>query len=265
MLNKEPFQKGLKKSSKSFKEERTTSGLNFFIGVLIIIIVVTLIWGGLTYFGYIPNYFGIGFLCPASEIPSENYPPGKIYYAKPVIYLYPTTSQITEVKLDFKGKIIADDPDYDYSLRGWKVEAFPDGRLINQKDNREYSYLFWEGLPDKPVNYDLSKGFVVKGEDTKEFLENTLSKIGLTPKEYDEFIVYWYPRMKDNKLNLIHFAGKEYTDIAHLTINPKPDSILRVFMVYKPINNQINIQPQAFPKFERKGFTVIEWGGTELQ
>jgi len=86
---------------------------------------------------------------------------------------------------------------------------------------------------------DLTKGFVVRGEDTAIFLQQMLSRMGLTPKEYNEFIVYWYPQMKNNKYNLIHFAGEEYTDLAKLTITPKPDSILRVFMVYKPLEREI--------------------------
>lgn len=183
---------------------------------------------------------------------------------KPVIYLYPETKMDVTVRLDYAGKIIADYPAYDKNINGWKVTAYPDGHLINSVDNKEYSYLFWEGIPNNNINYDLSNGFVVKGENTVEFLQTTLPKLGLTAKEYNEFIVYWYPRMKDNKYNLIHFAEDEYTDVAKLNIIPKPDSILRVFMVFKPLDYNINIIPQIIPEFTRNGFTVIEWGGTEL-
>lgn len=184
--------------------------------------------------------------------------------SKPVIYLYPAEKQKTLVRLDFNGDIIYDYPDYNEKIKGWNVIAYPDGRLINIEDNKEYSYIFWEGTTNK-INYDLTSGFVVKGEDTKIFLQDTLSKIGLTPKEYNEFIVYWYPLMKDNKYNLIHFLGNEYTDVAKLTITPKPDSILRVFMIYKSLNNPIDIKAQEIKQFERKGFTVIEWGGSEIK
>lgn len=183
--------------------------------------------------------------------------------AKPVIYLYPEVAENIQVSLNYKGKIIADYPAYDYSINGWYVTAYPDGKIID-KDGKEFSYLFWEGESYTSMNYDLSTGFVVKGEDTISFLQNTLSKMGLTPKEYNEFIVYWYPKMKDNKYNLIHFAEKEYTDNAPLEITPKPDSILRVFMVYKPLDEYLNIKPQEIKGFERNGFSVIEWGGTKL-
>ena len=187
-----------------------------------------------------------------------------IIHAKPVIYLYPTQIERVRVQLDYKGKLIADYPEYNYDTNGWKVTAHPDGTIINS-DGKEYSYIFWEGIPDKEIDYDLSKGFIVKGEDTVNFLQQTLSKMGLIPKEYNEFIVYWYPKMKDNAYNLIHFAEEEYTDIATLTITPKPDSMLRVFMVYKPLEEPVQIQEQDLKSFERKGFTVVEWGGAELK
>jgi hypothetical protein len=183
---------------------------------------------------------------------------------KPVIYLYPTQTEKVKVQLDYKGELVVDYPEYNYDMKGWEVTAHPDGTIIDS-DGKEYSYIFWEGLPNEEIDYDLSKGFIVKGEDTVNFLQQTLSKMGLIPKEYNEFIVYWYPKMKDNKYNLIRFADEEYTDIAPLTITPEPDSMLRVFMVYKPLEEAIQIQKQDLKTFERKGFTVIEWGGAELK
>lgn len=137
------------------------------------------------------------------------------------------------------------------------------GTLTNLTDGREYSYLYWEGTSD--YEYDMSKGFVVKGSDTEKFLQEKLEYIGLTPREYNEFIVYWLPIMQDNKYNLITFAGKEYEDIAKLEISPKPDSILRVMMVYKPLNKYIEVEAQELKPFVREGFTVVEWGGIEMK
>ena len=104
----------------------------------------------------------------------------------------------------------------------------------------------------------------MRGEDTVGFLQDKLSKLGLTPREYNEFIVYWYPLMKNNPYNLIHFAGREYTETAPLTITPTPDSLLRVFMVYKPLSEKREVTEQTLPSFERTGFTVVEWGGTKI-
>ena len=178
---------------------------------------------------------------------------------KPVIYLYPTEKTDVNVSLNFAGKLTCTYPAYNDS---WNVTANPDGEIINKADGKEYSYLFWEGNSD--TKYDLSKGFVVKGSDSADFLQKKLAYLGLTPKEYNEFIVYWLPKMQDNKYNLITFQGKTYTDSAKLEITPKPDSMLRVFMAYKPLEKSIQIEEQKLTPFERKGFSVIEWGGTKV-
>lgn len=232
--------------------------------IITIVIVLILGWAGLTKAGYIPNFMNIGILCPEST--DFRYENGRNYDnlpvpVKPLIYLYPQEKQDIDVKLNFDGILTSSYPKYDESVQGWKVTAYPDGKIINHADNQEYNYLFWEGKSSTPIDWDFSKGFVVKGEDTREFLQKTLLKIGLTPKEYNEFIVYWYPLLKDNPYNLIHFADEQYTKMAPLAITPKPDSMLRVFMVFKPLDKKIEIEPQVFQPFERKGFTVVEWGG----
>lgn len=66
-------------------------------------------------------------------------------------------------------------------------------------------------------------------------------------------------------MSFSEFQGAMYIDSASLTINPKPDSILRVFMAFKPLKEAIKVEPQKLEPFERKGFTVVEWGGSECQ
>ena len=178
---------------------------------------------------------------------------------KPVIYLYPEQKTAVSVSLDYAGTLTATYPAYE---NGWHVTAEPDGTLYDEAGN-EYSYLFWEG-ESKP-DYDFSKGFCVAGADTADFLHETLAEIGLTPKEYNEFIVYWLPKMQDNPYNLISFQSEAYTDAAKLDIDPTPDSVLRVFMAWKPLHRAQSIEPQTFTSFARDGFTVVEWGGCEVK
>lgn len=180
--------------------------------------------------------------------------------AKPVIYLYPEEETEVSVTLDYNGRLDFTYPEYN---GGWSVTAYPDGRIVNHADGQEYSYLFWEGV--NADNYDFSKGFVVKREDTIAFLQEKLAYMGLLPKEYNEFIVYWAPKMMENPYNLVSFQFERYTDTAKLNVTPEPDSVLRVFMAYKPLKEQINIEPQDLKPFERKGFTVIEWGGGKAE
>lgn len=178
---------------------------------------------------------------------------------KPVIYLYPEQKTAVSVSLDYAGTLTATYPAYE---DGWRVTAEPDGTLYDEAGN-EYSYLFWEG-ESKP-DYDFSKGFCVAGADTADFLRETLAEIGLTPKEYNEFIVYWLPKIQENPYNLISFQSERYTDTAKLDIDPEPDSVLRVFMAWKPLSKLQTIEPQTFTPFARDGFTVVEWGGCEVK
>ncbi len=190
-----------------------------------------------------------------ATMPPSSYPTPE----KPVIYLYPESETEVSVRLDYKGKLTCTYPEYN---DGWAVIAKPDGSLRDISTGREYSYLFWEGIDD--TKYDMTKGFVVKGEDTAEFLQETLAKMGLTPKEYNEFIVYWLPKMQNNPYNLITFQGETYTETAKLIVSPNPDSVLRVFMVYTALDAPIEVEMPEIEVFERKGFTLVEWGGTEI-
>ena len=182
------------------------------------------------------------------------------YSAKPVIYLYPEEPADVTVTLDYAGELTCTYPAYD---DGWTVRAEPDGTL-HAADGREYSYLFWEGIDD--TEYDLSSGYCIAGADTEEFLQQTLEKMGLTPREYNEFIVYWLPRMQDNAYNLITFQTTDYENTAELTITPQPDSVLRVFMVWKPLTEAVEVEtPEEPTGFARNGFAVVEWGGREVR
>lgn len=178
---------------------------------------------------------------------------------KPVIYLYPEQGEEVSVRLDYDGKLTCTYPEYD---NGWHVTAAPDGRITDE-NGQEYNYLYWEGETEQ--EYDFSEGFCVAGEDTAEFLEDALDRLGLTRREANEFIVYWLPRMEQNEYNLISFQSEAYTDHARLSIQPEPDTVIRVFMAYKPVENEQEIPEQTLAAPERSGFAVVEWGGCELR
>lgn len=181
--------------------------------------------------------------------------PAECILAKPVIYLYP--AETTDVTVTLEGvDFMTTYPAYN---GGWHVTAQPDGTITNLADGYEYSYLFWDGTSD--FTPDFSEGFCVKGEDTAEFLRTTLSAMGLTAKEYNEFIVYWLPLMEGNEYNVISFQGENYDSTAKLTVSPEPDSVLRVFMAWYGTDEYTELKPQELSGFNRDGFTVVEWGG----
>ena len=179
---------------------------------------------------------------------------------KPVIYLYPTEEMLVSIALKLNGALTCTYPAY---RNGWEIIARPDGTLTDPVTGRQYYCLYWEGITD--TKYDLSRGFVVADEETAPFLEETLTTLGLTEREANEFIIYWLPRMEGNAYNLITFQTDVYTENAKLTISPKPDSMLRVFMAYQALEEPIEIEAPTIKPFEREGFCVVEWGGAEVE
>lgn len=181
------------------------------------------------------------------------------YTEKPVIYLYPEAETDVTVRLDYAGDLTCTYPAYDCA---WRVAAAPDGTLTDER-GQTYRYLYWEGTDN--VQYDFSEGFCVPGEETAAFLEDALAQLGLTRAEANEFIIYWLPQMEQNAYNLISFQSDAYTDAAKLTITPQPDTLLRVFMAWKPLTSAVEISPQTLTAPERTGFTAVEWGGAKVQ
>ena len=178
---------------------------------------------------------------------------------KPVIYLYPTETQQVSVGLELLGHLTCTYPQYG---DGWTVTAYPDGTLVDEK-GQTYNYLYWEG--ETFARYDLSRGFCVRGEDTAAFLEEALEKLGLTRREANEFIVYWLPQMEKNAYNVIAFQEEAYTESAKLTVEPAPDTCIRVFMAWQASDVYVDLPEQALTAPERTGFTVVEWGGAVVE
>jgi len=145
--------------------------------------------------------------------------------AKPVIYLYPEEQTDVSVQVSFPlgGEFTCTYPDYG---DGWSVTAMPDGTLYDN-DGKKLMY------------------------------------IGLTAREANEFIIYWLPRMKDNPYNIISLYTEEYAECVPLAVSPAPDTQIRVFMTYRASDVPEDIRGQTLPHYERNGFTLVEWGGSE--
>jgi len=191
------------------------------------------------------------------SIEQSNWQPDPYAAYKPVIYLYPKQETKVKVRLDLNGEFTCSYPKYQDS---WDVTAMPDGTLFDENGQR-YNYLYWEG--DIHTQYDFSRGFCVKGEDTAAFLEDALQKLGLTRREANEFIIYWLPQMEKNPYNVISFQNEAYTDAAKLCVEPKPDALIRVYMAWRKAESFVDLLPQELTAVERRGFTVVEWGGGE--
>lgn len=180
---------------------------------------------------------------------------------KPIIYIYPEKEQEITVSVSNPEKLTTTYPKY---TNNWQVTAYPNGDLIDRKTGRKLYALYWEGK--EAIATDMSKGFVIKGEDTASFLEEKLEILGLNEKETEEFIIYWLPKMEHNAYNYIYFqALEEINRYMELKITPKPETLIRVMMEFKALKRPIQIEEQQLTRVERSGYTIVEWGGTEIK
>ena len=183
------------------------------------------------------------------------------YAWKPIIYIYPKEEMDLSIKFKYDKNLTSTYPKYDSD---WNIHVDTSGTIYDYKTNRNYYALYWEGIDN--TKEDFSEGFLVKGEDTAKFLEEKLSIIGLNEREINEFIIFWLPKMENNKYNLVRFrTTEEVNEYMPLEISEQPDTLIRVIMDYKPVDEFISIKEQELVKQEREGYTIVEWGGRELK
>ncbi|HTL80420.1 MAG TPA: hypothetical protein VL651_01880 [Bacteroidia bacterium] len=182
---------------------------------------------------------------------------------KPVIYVYSERTQAVSIQLLLNGKMGYTYPAYN---DGWNFTADPDGNL--RMNGKMYPYLFWEGETNLDyASTNWNEGSIVLKDSLTEFFERTLAEMGMNEKEITDYITYWVPRMQKNDSCYIHFImNEDYDQYAEMNISPKPDSKYQAFMVWTNAEGipDRKLSPQHFKPMQRKGLTVVEWGGTEL-
>ncbi|UKN02375.1 hypothetical protein K6119_02420 [Paracrocinitomix mangrovi] len=231
-----------------------------------------------TIFFYHPKYneivvwkykFKSQHLVEINFITGEKTPPGVIMIQeKPVIYMYSDVDKEVKVKLDESLDLTVTYPIY---KDNWSCKVTKDGLL--SVGDKTYPYLFWEGetreldlMFDYEANY---YGTAINTDSTISYFENTLSDYGLNQREITDFITYWTPRITQYKYAAIDFYIDEQYDqmIGSIDIQPKPDAIRRVYMIFKGFDempSMSNVKSNPIQDFERKGFVVVEWGGSEV-
>lgn len=181
---------------------------------------------------------------------------------KPVVYLYSDKEMQFNLKLKPSGDFIYTHPKH--KPAGWEVKVSENNEL--SVDGKSHDYLFWESNQEVPL-YDKSEGFIIGGDDVIAFLESSLSKLGLNGKEQNDFIAYWGPKLSENQFNYVHFiTAQSYSDqIASYESSEKIDSEIRIFMVFHKTDQLHTVNEQSLQKFERKGLTLVEWGGGDVR
>jgi hypothetical protein len=182
---------------------------------------------------------------------------------KPIIYLYNYDTSNVKVELSRPDAITCSYPKY---TTGWEVYA--DGPKLIAGDKELYSLYYESEAPGLVYeNFNKGDGFLVKGEDAAEFLDEQLSLLGLDYKEREEFIIYWLPKLERNEYNHIYFSLlEEINMIQELTVTPAPTQFIRVNMIFEAVDADYKVNEQKLDKFERNFAerTVVEWGGIEV-
>jgi len=173
---------------------------------------------------------------------------------KPAVYLYPTEQMNVSVKVNVNGKLTYTDPEYN---TGWNVNATPTGIIDNK-----YDYLFYEADLNK---IELpNEGWIVEYGNLKEWFEEYLPKLGLNKKETEQFEEYWLEKLRKAKYYDIRILGDKFlSENMELLIEPKPETLIRLNFYFKPISSKIELKAPEIREVNRKGFTVVEWGGID--
>lgn len=177
---------------------------------------------------------------------------------KPAIYLYPLMKTQVKVKVLTKGIFTYTNPSY--PKEGWEVFANPSG--IIESFGKTYPYLYYESMEKDSDFKKPESGFVVQLGELPNFYSSVLPQLGLSDKESKDFIDYWKKALPKSPYYFIGIVDQSDIDsLEPLEIFPKPDSLLRIRLYFEPLDKKINVLSPLIQKPDRKGFTVVEWGG----
>jgi len=176
--------------------------------------------------------------------------------AKPVVYLYPQVPTVISVKVG--ADVTMSDPEY--PAGGWQNVLAQSNGQLSYKD-KAYESLFWEGTGygSYPA---ITSGTVVKHDDAAATIRRQLFEQGLSAKETNDFMDFWESKIPNKPyVRLTWLNTAQMNTLAPLSVYPKPDTLIRVFLDMDGLGQPIKLPAQKLSSTFRKGFTVVEWGG----
>lgn len=177
---------------------------------------------------------------------------------KPAIYLYPMEKTNVHVQVKPAGFLTYTDPEYPDS--GWQVTAYPNGKIIS--NGKDYEYLYYESKIEDSKIEKPTEGFVVAFNDLPGFYSEILPKLGLNKKETKDFKDYWEKALSKFPYYFVGLMSEASIEkIEPLTVNPKPDSTIRVRIYFKALDKKISVKEPIIITPRRNGYTLVEWGG----
>ncbi|CAE6465775.1 unnamed protein product [Rhizoctonia solani] len=154
----------------------------------------------------------------------------------------------------------------------WRVDAKPNGTLLDHTTHREVTYLFWEAQtnpkslfsppatrPSTPTEMSTlafdpaspillpSQSALLPCEKVTNYIDDVLLTLGLHTEARTSFITYWLPQLSNHAFVALRFLAQEdYEKAAPLNITPAPEVIARVFMLFKGIEeSEIGLWSEA--------------------
>ena len=140
-------------------------------------------------------------------------------------------------------------------MDGWNVTAYPDGQIAGG-----YNYLFY-GAKLNTMTLP-KKGWIVNSQNLEKWFDVYLVKLGLNEKEIKDFKEYWLKQLTHSKYYDIRLLDATFLKKhMKLNIDPSPDTQIRRIFYFTPIEKEISLVEPTIETPERKGFTIVEWGG----
>lgn len=239
---------------------------------------------------------------------------------KPVIYLFSPIEQEVSVQLSLVNEwrfsavypVVPVEPS---ALLGgetltWRAITHNDQTLTETTTGLRASYLYWEAVTDhierppsplpetsessparsfSPIWCDLddNNSVVLPVSSITPYLDKVLASLGLHVEARTSFITYWLPSiLKHTHIALRFVPQNEYETAAVLHIEPSPDVVTRIFMLFKGISEDrldewsgtisrsqdemewwrdvVGLVSKERQRDE-KLFRVLEWGGMEVK
>ena len=176
---------------------------------------------------------------------------------KPAVYIYPNAPGrfTVELGLGRDVRLTASDPVYG---EGWDVFIDEGGRIDDTHD-----YLFYElGMPSPNLR---AEGWCLDGADLSAELADLVARHGLNEAETAAFVDYWEERLPDSPYWLaLPVVGADLDRWATLDVTPAPESVLRLWIFFRPSAEEVSLPAPVVAPFTREGTTVVEWGGGVL-
>ncbi|GAA5863784.1 hypothetical protein JCM8547_006064 [Rhodosporidiobolus lusitaniae] len=158
----------------------------------------------------------------------------------------------------------------------WRVSADSSGKLL--------SLLPFSTAPPPPTpRLDASNGAALPLSFFFPHLDTTLSLLSLHTSARTDFVTFWLPSFtrlasRGKQIGFRFLPQTEYEPSARLNVEPKPDIITRVFLLFRGVDEndakewkkveeidwvkEVGVEEEKDK--DRGLFSVLEWGGMEV-